>query len=50
MAALPALDARGGDADIDVTAIASVASTVEGSQDIDGKRVQVVIGREVGAE
>jgi hypothetical protein len=50
MAALPALDARGGDADIDVTAIASVASTVEGTQEIDGKRVQVVIGREVGAE
>ena len=50
MAALPTLDARGGDADIDVIAIASVASTLEGVQEIDGKRVQVVIGREVGAE
>ncbi len=48
MAALPALEARGRNADIDVTTIASVASTVQGTQDIDGKRVQVVIGREVG--
>ena len=50
MAALPALDVRGRNADIDVAAIASVASTIEGTQDIDGKRVQVVIGREVGSE
>jgi predicted YcjX-like family ATPase len=50
MAALPALEVRGRNADIDVTAIASVASTIEGSQEIDGKRVQVVIGREVGSE
>jgi predicted YcjX-like family ATPase len=50
MAALPAIEARGRNADIDVTAIASVASTVEGTQDIDGKRVQVVVGREVGKE
>ncbi|MGA7973543.1 MAG: YcjX family protein, partial [Pseudolabrys sp.] len=49
MAALPALEARGRNADIDVTTIASVASTVQGIQEIDGKRVQVVIGREVGA-
>ena len=50
MAALPAMEARGRNADIDVTTIASVASTIEGAQEIDGKRVQVVIGREVGAE
>jgi predicted YcjX-like family ATPase len=50
MAALPAMEARGRNADLDVTTIASVASTIEGSQEIDGKRVQVVIGREVGAE
>ncbi len=49
MAALPALEARGRNADIDVSTIASVASTVQGIQDIDGKRVQVVVGREVGA-
>ena len=49
MAALPALEARGRNADIDVTTIASVASTVQGIQEIDGKRVQVVIGREVGS-
>jgi predicted YcjX-like family ATPase len=50
MAALPALEVRGRNSDIDVTAIASVASTIEGTQEIDGKRVQVVIGREVGSE
>lgn len=49
MAALPALEARGRDADIDVTTIASVASTIQGTQEIDGQRVQVVIGREVGS-
>lgn len=48
MAALPVLEARGSDADIDVTTLASVASTVEGVQDIDGKREAVVIGRPVG--
>lgn len=48
MAALPALEARGRDADIDVTTIASVASTAEGVQEIDGRRVPVVVGREVG--
>jgi len=49
LAALPVLEARGNDADIDVTALASVASTVDGTQEIDGKRVDVVIGRPVGA-
>jgi predicted YcjX-like family ATPase len=49
MAALPALEVRGRNADIEVTAIASVASTIQGTQEIDGKRVQVVIGREVGS-
>ena len=49
MAALPTLEARGRNADIDVATIASVASTIQGTQEIDGKRVQVVIGREVGA-
>ena len=49
MAALPALEARSGNADIDVTTLASVASTVEGTQEVDGQRVQVVIGRPVGS-
>ena len=49
MAALPVLEARGSDADIDVTTLASVASTVEGTQDIDGQRVDVVVGRPVGS-
>ena len=43
------MEARGRNADIDVTTIASVSSTVQGTQDIDGRRVQVVIGREVGS-
>ncbi len=49
MAALPVLAARGNDADIDVTTLASVASTIDGTQEIDGKRVDVVIGRPVRA-
>jgi predicted YcjX-like family ATPase len=49
MAALPVLEARGGNADIDVTTLASVASTVEGTQEIDGRREQVVIGRPIGS-
>ncbi len=48
MAALPVLEARGSDADIDVTTLASVASTVEGTQVIDGHGVDVVVGRPVG--
>ena len=34
---------------IDVTALASVISTAEDSQEIDGQRVQVVVGRPVGS-
>lgn len=49
MAALPALEARGGNAAIDVTTLASVASTVEGTQEIEGQHLQVVIGRPVGS-
>lgn len=47
MAALPALEARGSHADINFTTIASVASTVEAAQEVDGRRG--VIGRMVGA-
>jgi predicted YcjX-like family ATPase len=49
MVALPALQARGGNADIEIATLASVASTVEGTEDIDGRRVQVVVGRRVGS-
>ncbi|MDI1347595.1 MAG: YcjX family protein [Pseudolabrys sp.] len=49
MAALPAMQARGGGGNIDIMPLASVASTVDGTQEIDGKRVDVVIGRPVGA-
>ncbi len=50
MAALPALEVKSSNAQLDVTAIASVISTAEDSQVIDGQRVQVVIGRPVGAK
>jgi predicted YcjX-like family ATPase len=50
MAAFPALDVRSSDAQLDVTAIASVISTAEESQEIDGQRVQVVVGRPVGSK
>jgi predicted YcjX-like family ATPase len=50
MAALPALDVMGEHAKLDVTALASVICTVEDSQVIDGHRVQVVVGRPVGAK
>jgi predicted YcjX-like family ATPase len=49
MAALPALDVAGSNAAIDVAAIASVISTEEDTQEIDGQRVQVVVGRPVGS-
>ncbi len=50
MAALPVLDVKSSNAQFDVTAIASVISTAEESQVIDGQRVQVVVGRPVGAK
>lgn len=49
MAALPVLSARGSEADIDVMTLASVASTMEATQQIDGRDVEVVVGRKVGS-
>jgi uncharacterized protein len=49
MAAFPALDVKSSNAQLDVTALASVISTAEDSQEIDGQRVQVVVGRPVGS-
>jgi len=49
MAALPALEVASHDAAIDVTALASVVSTEDDTQEIDGHRVQVVVGRPVGS-
>jgi predicted YcjX-like family ATPase len=49
MAALPASEVRSANAAIDVAAIASVISTEEDTQEIDGQRVQVVVGRPVGS-
>jgi predicted YcjX-like family ATPase len=48
MAAFPAIEVKSSNAQIDVTALASVISTVDDSQEIDGQRVQVVVGRPVG--
>ncbi len=49
MVAFPALDVTSSNARMDVTALASVISTAEDSQEIDGHRVQVVVGRPVGS-
>jgi predicted YcjX-like family ATPase len=49
MAAFPALELRSSSAELDVTALAAVTSTAEDSQEIDGQRVQVVVGRPVGS-
>jgi len=49
MAALPALVVAGANAAIDVAPVASVISTEEDTQEIDGQRVQVVVGRPVGS-
>ena len=49
MAAFPALEIRSSNAQLDVTALASVISTAEETQEIDGQRVQVVVGRPVGS-
>ncbi len=48
MAALPALEIASHSAGMDVAALASVVSTDEDTQEIDGHRVQVVVGRPVG--
>jgi predicted YcjX-like family ATPase len=50
MVALPALDVMSSHAQMEVAAIASVISTAEESQEIEGQRVQVVVGRTVGAK
>ncbi len=50
MAAFPALDVMSSNARLDVMALASVISTAEDAQEIEGHRVQVVVGRPVGSE
>ena len=49
MAAFPAIEMRSASARFDVTAIASVISTTEETQEIEGQRVPVVVGRPVGS-
>jgi predicted YcjX-like family ATPase len=50
MAAFPAIEAKSANARFDVIPIASVISTAEDTQEIDGQRVQVVVGRPIGGE
>src|SRR5256884_215528 len=50
MAAFPALEVRSSSAQLDVTALASVISTAEDTQEIEGQRLQVVAGRPVGSK
>ena len=48
MAAFPALEVKSSNAQFEVMALASVISTAEDVQEIDGQRLQVVVGRPVG--
>jgi predicted YcjX-like family ATPase len=50
MAAFPAIEAKSANAQFDVIPIASVISTAEDTQEIEGQRVQVVVGRPVGGD
>src|SRR5262245_925310 len=50
MVALPALDVSSRNAMFDVVALASVISTEEDMQEIDGHQVQVVVGKPVGSD
>jgi predicted YcjX-like family ATPase len=49
MAAFPALEVKSSNAQFDVMALAAVISTAEDVQEIDGQRLQVVVGRPVGS-
>jgi hypothetical protein len=49
MAAFPALEVKSSNAQFDVMALASVISTTEDIQEIEGQRLQVVVGRPVGS-
>lgn len=49
MAAFPALEVKSSNAQFEVMALASVISTAEDVQEIDGQRLQVVVGRPVGS-
>jgi predicted YcjX-like family ATPase len=49
MAAFPAIDIRSSNAQMDVMALASVVSTAQDVQEIEGQTVPVVVGRPVGA-
>jgi predicted YcjX-like family ATPase len=49
MAAFQAIEVKSSNAQIDVLALASVVSTTEDVQEIDGQTVPVVVGRPVGA-
>ncbi len=50
MVALPWLDVTSSNATIDIATLASVISTDEDTQEIDGHQVQVVVGKPVGSD
>ena len=50
MTASPSLDVKSNSAFAEVAALASVISTEEGTEEIDGKTVQVVIGKPLGSD
>ncbi len=49
MAAFPALEVKSSNAQFEVMALASAISTTEDTVEIDGQRLQVVVGRPVGS-
>jgi predicted YcjX-like family ATPase len=49
MAAFPAIEVKSANAQIEVMALASATSTADDTQEIDGQRVHVVVGRPVGS-
>jgi predicted YcjX-like family ATPase len=50
MTALPAIEAKSANARFDVIPVASVISTAEETQEIEGQRVPVVVGRPIGGD
>ena len=50
MVALPSLDVTSSNARMDVAALASVISTEDDTEEIGGRRVQVVVGKPVGSD
>jgi predicted YcjX-like family ATPase len=50
LAAESASDVKGENAEIETVPLASVLSTIDDTEELGGRRVQVVVGKEIGAE